>query len=148
MGILRGAGSRLAGIWPIATVAGTMVGRLIQFGIDMGAAHALPGEWSAPLEYAGGFVVGALTGAAMALPQASAMYGRVPGGGRWIAVRALAWACALPLLLLLFRIEGAFPAATSGIAAVVATFAVVAAGVGALEVVVMEHLLRAGSATA
>jgi membrane protein YqaA with SNARE-associated domain len=142
--ILRYARPGLQRTWFIATVAGTMAGRLLQFGIDMGAAHAVPITWGAPFEYAGGFAVGALVGAVMALPQALVLRHRVPGAERWIAARALAWGCALPLLLFLFGIEAALPATVKANAMilVVATFAIVAVFVGAIEGIVMHRLIR------
>jgi hypothetical protein len=142
--ILRRTIPGLERAWLTATVAGTMAGRLLQFGIDMGAAHAVPVSWGAPFEYAGGFALGAFIGAVMAVPQALVLRHRLPGAERWILARALAWACALPALLLLFSIEAGIQAAAraNGVMLVVATFALVAAGVGAIEGIVMTHLIR------
>src|SRR5664279_2199476 len=116
---LLGAGQRwalrraLPGLergWFMATVAGMIVGRYVQFGADTSAAASTVAALPSLAQIIIGAVLGAVVGAIMAVPQAYALAGRVPRAWRWIVVRSAAWFVALPALM----IAGSWLAAVSG----------------------------------
>jgi hypothetical protein len=83
-----------------------------------------------------GFVVGAV----MAAPQAITLRGRVHGPWRWILVRGIAWALALPTIgVASALLVGSVTASTLGMLCIVA---VTAAGLGAIEGVSIATLAR------
>jgi hypothetical protein len=96
----------MATAWFAATLLGSTAGRLFEYSVDAG-----PFAWISlhvATQIAGAVVLGFLTGAIMAIPQALALRRHIAAPQRWIVARGLAWACALPTFLFVLSL-GLFP---------------------------------------
>jgi len=78
--------------WLLATLAGGVIGRTLQYLLDSGPWMADAYRWPHGLQLAGGACAGLLVGMVMALPQALALRATIPHVEVWIATRALATA--------------------------------------------------------
>lgn len=138
--LVRPTGTWFTTAWAAATVAGAMLGRVVEYHADVRFGPETV-QWTMPAQIAGGIALGFAVGAVMALPQALALRSRTERAWQWIAARGIAWAAALPLLLLTLDIA---PATANGngmgvmLVAVVALPAIVA---GAIEAIAMMSLL-------
>lgn len=138
------AGRRFVTAWAIATLAGALIGRTLEYGIDVGPAASVASHWHPVVQVVGGVALGFLIGACMALPQTLVLQRRTARPWTWLLTRALAWAIALPLLLLAGSLVTAFSATSltavgTSVLTVVAVAALVA---GAIEGTVMASLVR------
>ena len=142
--ILRNIRPGLESGWFAATIAGTLVGRCVQFASDTGPFAAGVSDWNVAAQTGLGAVLGAVVGGVMALPQAMVLRNRVGRPVWWIAARALAWCIALPSLML----AGGSLTAVSGAAVPVLilvmlmTFGAAAGFVGLVEGIVLQRLLQ------
>jgi hypothetical protein len=142
--VLRGQHAGLERGWFFATLAGTLLGRSVQFAADGSGIAAAVAMMPTAVQAACGALLGALVGALMAAPQAFILRSRIKQAGRWVAIRALAWSIALPSLLL----AGAWIANMSAygitglVLAMFASFALVGAFVGLVEGYALTRLIR------
>lgn len=91
-------GKRAANRWAVASVAGAVFGRALEYYCDI-ALGPLTGAWNLAVQIGGGAVLGFAVGVLMGIPQAVALR-QVAFLWRWPLARGVAWAFALPLLLL------------------------------------------------
>ena len=142
--VLRGQHAGLERGWFFATLAGTLLGRSVQFAAEGSGIAATVAMTPTAVQAAFGALLGALVGALMAAPQAFILRRRIKQAGRWVAIRALAWSIALPSLLL----AGAWIANMSAygitglVLAMLASFALVGAFVGLVEGYALSRLIR------
>jgi hypothetical protein len=124
--------------WLIATLAGTVLGRVLEYQADMSFAASVVMHWSQPAQYGAGVLLGFAIGALMAAPQALALRGRIHGAWLWVIARGFAWSFALPLIgVASALLAGSVATFTFGMLGVVA---LAAALVGAIEGVTMAIL--------
>lgn len=138
------AGRRFAIAWVIPTLAGALIGRTLEYAIDVGPLSSSASHWHLVLQIAGGVALGFAVGACMALPQTLVLQRRTARAWTWLLTRAIAWAVALPLLLLAATLITAFsatslPAVAGSVLTVVAVAALLT---GAIEGTVMARLVR------
>jgi len=97
--ILRRPLPTISTAWVGATFGGILVARLCEYFADTSYSAII-----APATLAGtialGVVLGAAIGAAVAVPQWLILRAHVARAMRWVGAGALAWACALPMMLL------------------------------------------------
>jgi hypothetical protein len=143
--VLRGRHAGLERGWFFATLAGTLLGRGVQFAAEGSGIAAAVATMPTAVQAAFGALLGALVGALMAAPQAFMLRRRIKQAGRWVAIRALAWSIGLPSLLL----AGAWIANMSAygitglvVLAIFASFALVGAFVGLVEGYALSRLMR------
>lgn len=138
------AGRRFVTAWAIATIAGALIGRTLEYAIDVGPAAAGASRWQPVMQIFGGIALGLVVGGCMALPQTLVLQRRTARGWTWLVTRAVAWAIALPLLLLAGSLVSAFSATSLSAvgASVLAVVAVAALLAGAIEGTVMASLVR------
>lgn len=141
--LVSAAGRRFANGWAIATLAGALIGRTLEYAIDVGPAASGASHWQPLAQIAGGVALGLVVGAVMALPQTLVLQRRIPRAWGWLLTRALAWAIALPLLLLAGSLVTAFSATSLSAvgASVLSVVAVAALLAGAIEGTVMATLV-------
>jgi hypothetical protein len=84
--------------WFIATLAGVVAGRVLQYVLESSPWMAETYRWPHAMQVAAGACAGILVGAVMALPQAAALRATVRGPAVWIATRAISTATAFAFL--------------------------------------------------
>jgi uncharacterized membrane protein len=143
---LRELRPRFVRDWTLATIAGVMLGRAIEFAADSSplAAQILAGPYV--LQILAGAALGALVGAAAGSFQAVALRNHIRRSARWIAVCALAWSIALPSLLLVGfatgQLSGSVPV-WHAVVAILLLFGAIGAVTGAIEGGALAAMLRA-----
>jgi hypothetical protein len=133
--LLHGKRGSLVLRWTLATAAGVLIGRFIEYSADISPAAAGVLTLPLALQILAGAVLGAVVGAASGSFQALLLRGRVEHPLRWIAVCSAAWALTLPGLL----VVGAAAQQLSALSlwqsalAVIGLFVAVGALAGAIE---------------
>jgi hypothetical protein len=131
--------------WTAATLAGVLIGRLIEFTADTSQlAGSLLGA-NLAVQLLAGAALGACVGAASGMFQSTVLQRDVTAAYRWLLICSAAWALMLPALLLVGRVTAAvssLPAAGAALA-LLAVFAAVGAAVGAFEGAGLAGLRRA-----
>jgi hypothetical protein len=142
--VLRGQHAGLERGWFFATLAGTLLGRSVQFAAEGSGIAATVAMTPTAVQAAFGALLGALVGALMAAPQAFILRRRIKQAGRWVAIRALAWSIALPSLLLagVWIANMSAYGITGLVLAMFASFALVGAFVGLAEGYALTRLIR------
>jgi hypothetical protein len=137
--------------WTLATIAGVLLGRVIEFAGDSStfAGTILAGPFA--LQVLAGAALGALVGAAAGSFQAIVLRDQVPRPALWIAVCALAWCLALPSLLFVGfatgQLSGNVPV-WHAVVVMLTLFAAIGAVTGAIEGGALAAMLRAASRSA
>ncbi len=142
--VLRGQHAGLERGWFFATLAGTLLGRSVQFATEGSGIAAAVATMPTAVQAAFGALLGALVGALMAAPQAFILRRRIKQAARWVAIRALAWSIALPSLLLagVWIANMSAYGITGLVLAMFASFALVGAFVGLVEGYALTRLMR------
>jgi hypothetical protein len=124
--------------WVLATLAGAVLGRVVEYQADMIAALTAITRWSQPTQYGAGVALGFAVGALMAAPQAFTLRDRVRGAWRWVLARGLAWAFALPLIgVASALVVGSLAGSTFGMLGVIAVAAALAGAIEGLAIVIL-----------
>lgn len=131
--VLRTALGSVARRWLLATLAGILIGRGLQFVVDTSALVPLSYRWPETLQYLAAAAAGGAFGAVMAVPQALALRGRIRHPAVWIAARAAGLAAAFAALFASSHALGSLnagPLATFGLLlGVVAVAALIEGGI-------------------
>jgi hypothetical protein len=148
--LLRSSRPRFVRDWTLATIAGVLLGRAIEFAGDGSPLAATILHAALALQVIAGAALGACVGAATGAFQAVLLRGRVHRPWRWIAVCALAWSIALPSLLFVGfatgRLSGSVPT-WHAVVAILAIFAGIGGVTGAIEGGALAAMLRAADAS-
>jgi hypothetical protein len=132
--------------WTLATIAGVLLGRAIEFAGDGSALAATILSGPFALQIFAGAALGALVGAAAGSFQALLLRDYVRRPARWVGVCALAWAIGLPSLLLVGfatgQLSGSVPV-WHAVVAILMVFAAIGAVTGAIEGGALAAMLRA-----
>lgn len=131
--------------WTLATIAGVLLGRVIEFAGDSSAfaGTILAGPFA--FQVIAGAALGALVGAATGSFQALLLRDRIRRPALWIALCALAWCIALPALLLAGFATGQFSESVPvwhAVVVMLALFAAIGAVTGAIEGWGLATMLR------
>jgi hypothetical protein len=156
LGLLQGwllHGLRVALVlrWTLATAAGLLIGRCIEYGADISPLAAAILEQPLLVQIFGGVALGAAVGAASGSFQALLLRDRMDQPQQWIVVCSIAWAVALPVLLAAGSVVAGLSAVApwQGALAVVSIFTGIGALTGSIEGAGLARLLRrAGQNTA
>jgi uncharacterized membrane protein len=144
--LLRDVRPRFIRDWTLATIAGVLLGRAIEFAGDGSPLAALILTGPFVLQIVAGAALGALVGAAAGSLQAVLLRGSIRRPERWVAVCAVAWSVALPSLLLVGfatgQLSGAVPL-WHAVVAILLLFAAIGATTGAIEGGALAAMLRA-----
>lgn len=143
--LLRGIRRRLAFDWTLATVAGLLLGRFIEYTADLSPVAGALLRSPFIVQISAGAALGAIVGAASGSFQALLLRGVIRHPYRWIAVCGAAWALTLPALLVVgFAGEqlSGIPVWRAAVALLV-LFAGIGAGTGAIEGLGLTWLLQA-----
>lgn len=142
--LLHGSRGRLVLNWTLATAAGVLLGRFIEYGADVSPWAAAIIGLPAIVQIVAGVALGAVVGGATGSVQALQLRGKVAHPLGWIAVCSAAWALALPALLFV----GAATARLSALplwqsaSLVLGAFVAVGALAGAIEGTGLGWMLR------
>ena len=143
--LLRDLGPHFIRDWTLATIAGVLLGRGIEFAGDSSplAGAILAGPYA--LQVVAGAALGALVGAATGSFQALLLNHHVRRPALWIAACALAWCIALPALLLAGfatgQLSGSVPL-WHAVVVILLLFAAIGAVTGAIEGGALVAMLR------
>jgi len=140
--MLRRRPGGLAQIWFAPTLLGAILGRTFEFACDASPVAAAIVDWSLAAHWLIGIAVGATVGAILAVPQAIAMRTRVRASWRWVIVRAVAWALALPFLLVIGAVWSHATPGSSPWFATASIFGFMVALVGFIEGSAIARLTR------
>lgn len=141
--LLHGKHGALVLRWTLATAAGVLAGRFIEYQADISSAATSMLAMPPALQILGGVVLGAVVGAASGSFQALLLRGTVDHPYRWIAVCSAAWALTLPALLIVGAATQQFMTLAPWQAAlgVMGLFVIVGTVVGAIEGAGLSWLL-------
>lgn len=137
--VLRLSASSLAARWLVPTLAGTLLGRAFEYAVDTSSLAGRIEHWPVAAHWVLGALFGAALGAIMAVPQIAAL-GWSERAGRWLGARALAWALALPLLLIIGSLWSRFGTAPFLWPATALVFLLMLVIVGAIEGFAMSRV--------
>lgn len=144
--LLRDLGPHTVRDWTLATIAGVLLGRAIEFAGDGSALAGAILSGPLALQIAAGAALGALVGAAAGSFQAVLLRTHVRRSARWVGVCALAWAIALPSLLVAGfatgQLSGTVPV-WHAVLAILMVFAAIGGVTGAIEGGALALMLRA-----
>ena len=143
--LLHGKRGTLVLSWALATAAGVLVGRFIEYSADISPAAVAILGMPLAVQILAGVLLGAVVGAASGSFQALLLHDRVDHPFQWIAICSAAWALTLPGLLLVgAAIEGLSAVALwQGTLAVFSLFLTFGALTGAIEGAGLSWMLRA-----
>lgn len=139
--LLRPYLGRASAGWAVATLLGMVCARVFEFICDLGAAPFVD-QWALPAQLAGGIAVGFTLGVFMGVPQM--LSARFNGRRLWLwpLARGVAWAVALPLLLLVLTSLPATLPQHAFASALVGAGAVLSLVAGTIEGIAMTLLVR------
>jgi hypothetical protein len=123
--LLFGRRSQPVLTWTLATIAGVLAGRAIEFCADSSPLSATLLGSSIVIQVIAGVALGLCVGAAMGFAQAFALPNDIRAGYRWVGICSVAWALTLPALLLAGRMIAAI-SDLPGLLAVAIAFALFA----------------------
>lgn len=143
--LLHGKHGTLVLRWTLATAAGVLAGRFIEYQADISPAATAMLATSPAVQILGGVVLGAVVGAVSGSFQAMLLRGTVDRPFRWIAVCSAAWALTLPTLLIVGAAAQQLTALTlwQAALAVMGLFIAVGMVAGAIEGVGLSWMLGA-----
>lgn len=143
--LLHGKRGALVLRWTLATAAGVLAGRFIEYQADISPAATAMLATPPALQILGGVVLGAGVGAASGSFQALLLRGTVDRPYRWIAVCSAAWALTLPALLIVGAAAQQLMALTlwQAALAVMGLFVAVGTVAGAIEGAGLSWMLGA-----
>ncbi len=129
--------------WFVATLAGVVLGRALQYELESSPWMAATYLWPHPMQIVSGACAGIIVGAVMALPQALALRGTIRRAGVWIATRAASTATAFAFLGFAQFVIGVPQIAFPALFCILLVVAWIAAAAGAsIEAPVMARLLN------
>lgn len=104
----RWTGRRVAILWGLGTLLGALLGRAFEYYADVKFGPGTTG-WNFVAQLAGGIALGFAVGVLMGLPQAYGLRQKSRRAWLWPLARGVAWAIALPLLLLAADLTSSVP---------------------------------------
>lgn len=129
--------------WFVATFAGVVMGRALQYLLESSPWMAATYLWPQPMQIVSGACAGIIVGAVMALPQALALRGTIRRTDVWIATRAASTATAFAFLGFAQFAIGVPQIAFPALFCILLVVAWIAAAAGAaIEAPVMVRLLN------